>query len=249
MPGPEAPIARDGPHEPAGRSPGAWALLAVVTLAGLAADLASKWAAFKWVADGPVRVVRDEVLAAGPARLGTLIPAHEPVVVVPHVLNLQLLLNSGAVFGAGQGRRMVFILFTMAALAFACFMFARWTERRDRVSHAAIGLIIAGGLGNLYDRVVFACVRDFLHPLPTARLPFGLRWPGGDPMVWPYVSNVADAFLLIGIGVLLVKLWSAGGPADDQSSKGGSMEPASEESAPSTNTRTPSGNDSMKSRP
>ncbi|MBL8744724.1 MAG: hypothetical protein JNK58_00045, partial [Phycisphaerae bacterium] len=45
------------------------------------------------------------------------------------------------------------------------------------------------------------------HPLPNASLPFGLRWPGGDPALWPYVSNVADAFLIIGIGLLMIRLW------------------------------------------
>ena len=72
---------------------------------------------------------------------------------------------------------------------------------------AIVILIIAGGIGNLYDRIRFACVRDFIHPLPHVKLPFGLTWPSGDPHLWPYVSNVADALLLIGIGLLLFRLW------------------------------------------
>ena len=77
----------------------------------------------------------------------------------------------------------------------------------DEVAHVALALLIAGGLGNLYDRVLFACVRDFIHPLPGVTLPFGIRWPGGSREVWPYVSNVADLFLLLGIGALLVYSW------------------------------------------
>lgn len=199
------------PGGPAGRSPRAWAVLLTVAILCLASDLVSKRIAFERIADYPVVVTRSEVLAAGPQRLNTLIPHHSPVVVVPHVLELKLVLNAGAVFGAGQGRRWFFIAFTVAALGFALVLFARWSSARDWLTHIAIGLIISGGVGNLYDRLRFACVRDFLHPLPTANLPFGLTWPGGDRALWPYVSNVADAFLLIGIALLMWRLWRADG--------------------------------------
>ena len=202
-----APLPETVRFDPASRSPGAWVFLIAVTLTALLIDLSTKHAAFRWVADAPVNVRADEVLAAGPARLDTLLPAHPPIVVIPHLLEFKLVLNAGAVFGAGQGKRYVFMGFTFLALGFALWMFARWTDRRERLAHGAIALLLAGGLGNLYDRVVYACVRDFLHPLPTAKLPFGLAWPSGDRMLWPYVSNVADAFLILGIAVLVVKLW------------------------------------------
>lgn len=188
-------------------------MLATVLVA-LVADLGTKAWAFHSVAGVPVEVRREEVLEAGPGALHLLIPRHTPVVVLPEVLHLHLVLNAGAVFGAGQGKRWFFVTFTLVALGFAVWMFARWTDRRDHLSHACIGLIIAGGLGNLYDRLAYACVRDFLHPIPNAMLPFGLTWPSGERAVWPYVSNVADAFLIVGIGVLMIRMWRAApGPA------------------------------------
>lgn len=208
-PGPASPLIQGARSSL--RSGSAWLTLSVTVILALAADLITKRLAFDLIADQPVVVDRDAVLAAGPHRLYTLLPRHEPVVVVPHVLNLHLVLNSGAVFGTGQGKRWVFIGFTFVALGFAMWMFGRWTHERDRIAHICVGLIIAGGLGNLYDRVMFACVRDFLHPLPTARWPFGLSWPGGETALWPYVSNVADAFLIVGIGVLMIRLWRAPG--------------------------------------
>jgi signal peptidase II len=195
------------PFQSAARCAHSWIVLALTSVLALAIDLISKHLAFKLVAGAPVTVLREEVLAAGPQRIQTLIPPHEPVTIIPRLLDLQLVLNAGAVFGAGQGRRWFFVVFTVFALAFAFWMFAKWTDRRDRLSHIAIGLLIAGGLGNLYDRMVYACVRDFLHPLPTATLPFGWSWPSGDRLVWPYVSNIADAFLILGIAVLVIKLW------------------------------------------
>ncbi|MBL9000058.1 MAG: signal peptidase II [Phycisphaerae bacterium] len=184
------------------RSPGAWAVLLSVTAVGLFLDLWTKAWAFATIAGSPVEVRREDVLTS--TFLGSLIPPHPPVVVIPGVLEFTLVLNPGAVFGMGAGKRWFFVVFTGAALAFGLALFGRWTRPRDRWSHAAIGLLLAGGLGNLYDRLAFACVRDFIHPLPGVRLPFGLRWPWGGDEVWPYVSNIADLWLIIGIGVLMI---------------------------------------------
>ncbi len=189
----------------AGRSPRAWTLLIAATLVALALDLGSKHLAFQRVAGAPVPIDRREVIEA--TSLDTLIPVHDPVVVVPSLLEFTLVLNPGAVFGIGAGQRWFFVAFTVGALAFALLIFARWTTARERGAHLALALLIAGGLGNLYDRMLYACVRDFIHPLPGVQLPFGIRWPSGSPEVWPYVSNVADLFLLIGIGALLVYSW------------------------------------------
>ena len=172
--------------------------------------------AFRFVADAPFRPMRDQVLHVlkeSPGEIIVLVPQHSPVTVIPSVLDFQLVLNAGAVFGAGQGKRWFFIGFTLVALGFAVVLMTRWTERRDHLSHAAVGMIVSGGIGNLYDRVVFGCVRDFIHPLPGVKLPLGLTWPHGSDEVWPYISNVADAILLIGIAVLMIKLWRGGQPA------------------------------------
>ncbi|HYF15211.1 MAG TPA: signal peptidase II [Phycisphaerales bacterium] len=193
------------------RSPRAWATFAG-TLAGAAAlDLATKWLAFERIAGAPVRIDRREVLAAFP-RLSDLIPPHQPVTVVPGLLDLTLVLNPGAVFGVGAGKRWFFIAFTLIVCAAGVGAFAKWTRARDAWTHVALGLILGGGLGNLYDRLVFACVRDFLHPLPGLTLPFGWSWPWGGREVWPYVSNGADLFLIVGVAIIAVKSWRSAPP-------------------------------------
>lgn len=209
---------------PAGRSPSAWLLFLGVTVLGIAVDLWSKYAAFARIADAPVTIRREDVMASN--ALGNLIPYHDPVVVVPSLLEFTLVLNPGAVFGIGAGKRWFFVVFTIFAVGLATWLFARKTLAKDRWAHVAFALVVSGGLGNLYDRVRFACVRDFIHPLPGVRLPFGLRWPGGSPEVWPYVSNVADAFLLIGIGLLIIYSWRAPPKPEDGSKPAPGSKPA-----------------------
>lgn len=184
------------------RSRTAWMVLFLTTGVGLAADLVTKWAAFRYLDTAPVVISREAVLAAHSP--GDTLPLPVPrVEVIPSILDFTLVLNPGAVFGFGAGKRTIFMIFTVLALGFALALFARWTAKRDHLSHAALGLLISGGLGNLYDRLMFACVRDFIHPLPGVNLPFGWSWPWGGNEVWPYVSNVADLALIIAIGFLI----------------------------------------------
>ena len=206
----------------AGRDSRCWVWFIVAVAVLVALDLGSKAIAFRTIATDPVIVDKHAALglmAVDPRMLQSLIPDHDARVAIPGVLEFKLVLNPGAVFGAGAGARWFFIGFTMVALGFATWMFAGWSDRRDRLLHIGIALIVAGGLGNLFDRVTFGCVRDFIHPLPGWVIPFGLEWPGGGRELWPYVSNLADKWLLIGIGLVLWRVWREDGGEKKASGK------------------------------
>jgi signal peptidase II len=185
---------------PARRSVRAWTLLVTVLVLGLVLDLASKDWAFRTVAGDPVELSYEPVVEGS-----FTIPWHPGVqAIAPDLLDFRLVLNRGAVFGIGQGRRFAFVAFTMIAIGVAIAVFGWWTRSRSWIAHLAIGLILAGGLGNLYDRVAVGAVRDFLHMLPRRELPMGISWPGGSTEVFPWVFNIADVELLAGMALLLI---------------------------------------------
>lgn len=72
---------------------------------------------------------------------------------VPGIIDFTASLNAGAVFGSFTGHTEVFILASLFALGFVFYLFAH-SGRRQRVLHVALALILAGALGNLYDRAV-----------------------------------------------------------------------------------------------
>lgn len=199
------------------RCVGCWVLLVAITTAGLVLDLSTKAWAFRTVAGEPVELPYDEIAGNPSYRL----PWHQGVRALPgDLLDFRLVLNHGAVFGLGQQRRPVFIAFTAVAVMAAVGVFGWWTTQRARWAHVGIALVLAGGLGNLYDRLAFGAVRDFLHMTPRWNLPFGLRWPGGSGELFPWVFNVADVLLLTGMALLL---FTANRPA---AKTGGSPVPA-----------------------
>jgi lipoprotein signal peptidase len=105
--------------------------------------------------------------------------------------------NEGALFGLAQNYQVYANSFFGVVSVTAAAAIALWSFRRktctDRWLCAALGLILAGTLGNLFDRVVFGGVRDFLHF-------YWFEWP---------VFNVADSFLVCGAALLLLQAFVA----------------------------------------
>lgn len=190
----------------AGRSVRAWVVLLSFLAIGFAADLTGKQLAFDRVALSPV-VLNRETIVSDPSWHP---PYHDPIVVIPKALQFRLVLNRGAVFGVGPGHRWFFIVFTVLAVVVAVGAFAFRTGRRQVLIHVSLAFILAGALGNLYDRIRFGAVRDFLNMFPDLDLPFGWHWGNGSPEIFPWVFNIADVLLLCGIGLLMVRMFLGG---------------------------------------
>ena len=164
-------------------------LVSAVVVLGV--DLASKTRAFARVADAPIEL-------AGRNPGDRIIPDHDTIIAVPKVLAFKLTLNRGAAFGLAQGGRWVFIVVAVAAVAVIGSFFWK-SEPQDRWLRAALALMLAGALGNLYDRIRFGMVRDFMWLFPDVPLPFGWTWPGGNADLYPWIFNVADAAMCVAV--------------------------------------------------
>jgi lipoprotein signal peptidase len=174
-------------------------LLWALVLIGLVLDQSTKYVVFAWQYHdgmGGDYVVVDNCFElmtqfTGEAEAGTSLAAKLRTlsgVMQPRV-------NKGALFGLASTRgdvaNAIFAgISIVAALAIAYWSTLQSTAR-DRVLCGALGLILAGTLGNLYDRLVFGGVRDFIH----------WHYYAWD---WP-VFNIADCCLVIGACLLLLQ--------------------------------------------
>ncbi len=111
--------------------------------------------------------------------------------------------NPGVVFGmnfvgmlglGADGARLVTAALTLATVGLIFYVFAS-SRPAQRWLHIWCGLVMAGALGNLYDRLFFGYVRDMIHL--TRSLQIGDRTFG-----WPYVFNVADVYLVVGVAAV-----------------------------------------------
>lgn len=114
-----------------------------------------------------------------------------PLVLAPF-LELKMVWNRGISYGLFQqhsdiGRWLLVGISLVAAIALVV-----WLMRVRRVfAGLAIGLIIAGAIGNAIDRAIYGAVIDFIY-VHFAVIPF-----------WRYVFNVADAAIVAGVAGLL----------------------------------------------
>lgn len=71
--------------------------------------------------------------------------------ILPGWFEFRRSLNDGAVFGSFTGQTNLFIAASLLALGFVFYLFS--TSRPwQRVLHLALGMVLAGAIGNLYDR-------------------------------------------------------------------------------------------------
>jgi signal peptidase II len=150
-----------------------WILFWSIALGGATFDLVTKTLAF--------------------ARIGP--PPAPPIVLIPNILELHTSLNRGALWGLGRNLQYSSLIFAalsvVAAMAICYWLFVKRAATDGRLT-AALGLIMAGALGNCFDRLMFGHVRDFVH--------FHVDPIGFDCAIF----NFADNMLVAGAVVLML---------------------------------------------
>ncbi len=125
------------------------------------------------------------------------------------VFGLQTSLNEGALFGIGQGRVSFFsVMSVVAAIAICVWLFVARAARQWLVT-VACGLITAGILGNLYDRLGLPGLH-WNYPNPplheVGEPVFAVRdWILVMIGSWPWPTfNLADSMLVVGAGLIII---------------------------------------------
>lgn len=121
-----------------------------------------------------------------------LISPYEARVIVPDFFSLVNVPNTGAAFGSFKGNNTFFIVISLIAFGVVVFLLVRH-RLPDTLRDVSLGLLLAGILGNLTDRLLYGHVVDFLL--------FNLHVRYADP--WP-AFNVADSCISIAVMLFIL---------------------------------------------
>lgn len=120
----------------------------------------------------------------------------QPIVLVENYFEFSYVENRGAAFGIFQGQVLLLAAFTIAVLL-GFFLYYWKTPKKTRLFTLSVASIVTGALGNLFDRVVYGHVVDFItvHWRSTHYFPS---------------FNVADIFITVGTGLLILHILKDG---------------------------------------
>mgnify|MGYP000161353590 CR=1 FL=1 len=120
----------------------------------------------------------------------TGIPLGGSVPFIPHVLDLTYVQNTGAAFSILRTHTWLLTLISAAVVLAMCALIIKGFFK-NALGRWAAALVLAGGMGNLIDRVVFGFVTDMFK---TTFMDFA-------------VFNVADCCITVGVPLLFLYVW------------------------------------------
>jgi signal peptidase II len=162
-----------------------YVVFAAIALFGLAADLITKQILFAWLG----------------------LPQQDKYFwIVEGYVGFQTAVNRGALFGMGEGFWWVFsLLSVVAAIGIVSWLFF-WRAAHDWLLTIALGCVMAGIFGNLYDRLgiwdATGLPPEFEHGVRDWIL---FRY---KQYTWPNF-NIADCLLVCGAAMLMYHAWRA----------------------------------------
>lgn len=119
---------------------------------------------------------------------------HDDIIVIKDYFNITYLTNKGAAWGSFQNKLLFLSIITSAVVIFMIYYLIK-NKKNSKFLNLSLALIISGALGNLFDRIYYKYVVDFIL--------FHFR----DVYYYP-VFNVADMFVVIGTTLLVIYiLW------------------------------------------
>ena len=128
------------------------------------------------------------------------IPLYAKRVIIPDVLDVTHVQNTGAAFGLLNAADFPYksaVMIGIATLALvAISIYARQLGAHERLSRYGLALILGGAFGNLIDRAIAGYVVDFVD----------VYW--GEAHFWAF--NVADAAITIGAILVLLEMLGLG---------------------------------------
>ena len=129
----------------------------------------------------------------------TQITLNDSIEIVPGLLNLVHVRNTGAAFGFLNAVDLGYKQFLMTAMALVALLaiglYAWRVESHERLARAGLALILGGAVGNLIDRASAGYVVDFVDAY----------WRSYH--FWAF--NVADAAITVGACLLILDMFVA----------------------------------------
>jgi len=125
--------------------------------------------------------------------------SHSTLPLIDNILHITVVFNKGAAFGILQNH--TFLLVIIGIIFIAALLVILFKDKsRTLTDNIVFGLIIGGASSNLFDRIVYGHVIDYIQ-VPIWKV-FGRTWP---------VFNISDSCICIAAVILVIKIFKKSG--------------------------------------
>lgn len=128
------------------------------------------------------------------------LPLHDDISVIPGLLNITHVRNTGAAFGILNSLEFEYKPVVMVAVAIVALgavgMYALTLPPEQRIARVGLAMILGGAIGNLIDRALMGFVIDFVD----------VYWRG----IHFWAFNVADSAITVGVVLMLLDVLGVG---------------------------------------
>lgn len=93
------------------------------------------------------------------------------LVLIPNILELNTVQNTGGAFGIGEGNISTFIITNLIVLGLIIRFICTQKDMMDKPTMYILFIILAGGFGNVIDRLFKGYVVDFINIFPAINFP------------------------------------------------------------------------------
>lgn len=132
-----------------------------------------------WIA--AVAAVLDRITKAA----SEAFPAGESLPLIPGLINIRPVTNTGMAFSLLSGEAAILTIVTILMVAGLIAWLVIRPADQTKLMRAGLWMVVGGGLGNVYDRLLYGHVIDFIEP----------------SFIRFAIFNVADVFICAGVGL------------------------------------------------
>lgn len=124
--------------------------------------------------------------------ISNLMDVGDSIIVIQNFFYISYVRNTGAAWSIFSGETVGLILISLIIICFIVYYILK-NKPKSRLEKIGYSMILGGAFGNLFDRIIYGYVIDFLDFYI-----FGYDYP---------IFNLADSFIFVGVILLMIYTW------------------------------------------
>ena len=124
--------------------------------------------------------------------VSNLMNVYDSIIIIKDFFYITYVRNTGAAWSIFEGETLGLVIVSLIIISFIIYYMCK-NKPKSKLEKIGYSMILSGSFGNLFDRIIYGYVVDFLDFYI-----FGYDYP---------IFNLADCFIFVGVMLLIIYTW------------------------------------------